>query len=400
MGGCVMPYSNVTPPALPDFSPVTGYSYNGVELPDITTIWTDHEKFPYVFIQYSESNNACFLYVSDDPMYYSGGYVAIRPEYYIYVYEMAKPDNGWRQSSHQTGTAQGRVENEYNGNLLWANHDIIQTQSGGVQNVIVAASEPVPIQSYPYYVLVFDYVKGAEDWYQVHLYYSGTPYTYDGTHVTNAEGIIRKDVYDGSAWSGEITSESAPTLAPGMNGDVYQRIYTNHDILDGEGNVWLAADSVTPVEEETGSGFDLKSFLTGLALGLSGKPLPLAPKEPTAYSYNGVVLPKLPEWDRETYPYAVIVHNTSENKYTLYLSKVAPTYGVYNTTANVYGIYLSGDSELSSIASSDSWGAFMGSNIKCVTIISTRYALWTNADIVSEDGSVYLGASKPVPVFE
>jgi hypothetical protein len=30
-------------------------------------------------------------------------------------------------------------------------------------------------------------------------------------------------------------------------------------------------------------------------------------KTPIAYLYNGVQLPPLPEWDREKYPYAVIV---------------------------------------------------------------------------------------------
>jgi hypothetical protein len=38
---------------------------------------------------------------------------------------------------------------------------------------------------------------------------------------------------------------------------------------------------------------DMKSWLTGYILGITGKPLPIAAKkEPTSYSYNGVVLPE------------------------------------------------------------------------------------------------------------
>ena len=32
--------------------------------------------------------------------------------------------------------------------------------------------------------------------------------------------------------------------------------------------------------------------------------------EPIAYSYNGTVWPALPEWDKTTYPYAILYTNT------------------------------------------------------------------------------------------
>jgi hypothetical protein len=37
---------------------------------------------------------------------------------------------------------------------------------------------------------------------------------------------------------------------------------------------------------------DLKSWMTGYILGITGKPLPLVQKTPIGYSYNGVVLPE------------------------------------------------------------------------------------------------------------
>lgn len=56
--------------------------------------------------------------------------------------------------------------------------------------------------------------------------------------------------------------------------------------------------------------FNRKSWLIGFALGLCGKPPPIAGsrREPVAYLYNGVRLPKLPEYDKSVYPYAVIVY--------------------------------------------------------------------------------------------
>ena len=44
---------------------------------------------------------------------------------------------------------------------------------------------------------------------------------------------------------------------------------------------------------------DLKSWLTGFALGLCGKPLPYAKKTPIGYSYNGTVLPEEQEDDTD-----------------------------------------------------------------------------------------------------
>ena len=44
-------------------------------------------------------------------------------------------------------------------------------------------------------------------------------------------------------------------------------------------------------------------------------------KTPDGYSYNGVQLPKLPEWDKEMYPYAVISYREGINQYYLSVHK-------------------------------------------------------------------------------
>lgn len=132
------------------------------------------------------------------------------------------------------------------------------------------------------------------------------------------------------------------------------------------------------------------------------------------YSYNGVRLPKLPEWDKTVYPYAVIYGYGTDGKYKLLITDQplklcdwgdegalfsAQDYSATNkvkfNSQDAYAIV--GDAE---------WGAF-GS------VVYSNYALglkkyvtdepnvvWTNADILDEiNGGVYLAATEPIPVY-
>ena len=127
-----------------------------------------------------------------------------------------------------------------------------------------------------------------------------------------------------------------------------------------------------------------RDFVIGLVLAFACEGAATVKREPTAYSYNGVVLPKLPEWDREKYPYAVIgycnthgyVFSRSSNPWT------ANEYGnIFPTRFSTY------------YASDDKWATTNGA-LEFITPI------WTNTDILNEDGSVYLAASDPIPVYE
>ena len=156
--------------------------------------------------------------------------------------------------------------------------------------------------------------------------------------------------------------------------------------------------------------FDLRSWLTGFALGFSGKPLPLSTgKTPIAYSYNGTVLPKLPEWDREQYPYAYIdYYDSTGNSYSFFVtSKPLRWYA----GGFVIGFPLNDPDALASVfrwryrpAYADGWyetgesdnaGIYYG-------------GVWTNTDIYYPDdysdetlaGTLFLAASEPVPVYE
>lgn len=105
--------------------------------------------------------------------------------------------------------------------------------------------------AYPYAVLVFNYEKDAIDWYQVHLNYSSVPFTYDTANacITNTASEHGWRIYGDDGWTAEIMSTANLGLSPGLKGQVFQRIWTNHDILDDNGVVYLPANSITPVDE-------------------------------------------------------------------------------------------------------------------------------------------------------
>lgn len=113
------------------------------------------------------------------------------------------------------------------------------------------------------------------------------------------------------------------------------------------------------------------------------------------YSYNGTVLPALPEWDKETYPYAVIwqaqIFHLVE---TLIVSAEPPT--VDGSSVHF------GDCLLFSQSVYDEWEDSEEETDLTYTIDTTRNSapIWCNSDLKNTDGTVYLSASEPVPVYE
>lgn len=144
------------------------------------------------------------------------------------------------------------------------------------------------------------------------------------------------------------------------------------------------------------------SFWMGLLSGYGMYSYGNEQPEPTAYSYNGVILPALPEWDREMYPYAWITYNgTSDNvNYYRFIFSATPAVKrkdvlkgdilkVENTTA--YIIYTDGDMTR--------WTLLFENNSND-NVLSTHKLLWCNEDILDNSGNVYFTASDRIPVCE
>lgn len=109
--------------------------------------------------------------------------------------------------------------------------------------------------------------------------------------------------------------------------------------------------------------------------------------EPVAHLYNGTQLPALPEWDKETYPYALIVWNKNNSEYMLLLQDSKETVDADGEYMLFYesGIFYRANNGAWEIASADSYDAVK--------------PIWANYDILDSNGSVYLAASDPIPVY-
>lgn len=191
-------------------------------------------------------------------------------------------------------------------------------------------------------------------------------------------------------------------------------LWTLEDILKTDGSVWMAGTQ--PVPERVTEAW-VRSFQEGLALGLTGNPLPYnGTAEPVAYLYNGVRLPKIPEV--EGYPYRImitainnedgtlrhrVVHYFADNAYytqtenNLYFGGVASSElssekvaaRVYTLDGDTWSLTSDRENNATVIPPPDGW-TFWG---------VTRFLTWANFN-VEYDGMLYMAESTPVPVYE
>lgn len=109
-------------------------------------------------------------------------------------------------------------------------------------------------------------------------------------------------------------------------------------------------------------------------------------RQPIAYLYNGVQLPPLPEWDRDMYPYA-FMHKALH--YQLWVGEEITYNGANIGIAGAYLHYYSDNAE---------WIELSGGTD--VMICGIQDVEWANFDVLNSDGSVYLSASDPIPVYD
>lgn len=140
------------------------------------------------------------------------------------------------------------------------------------------------------------------------------------------------------------------------------------------------------------------TFMLGFIAGVTSVG-GVSAKEPVAYLYNGVRLPKLPEWDKTAYPYAIITVSSTD-VYRLSLSTQVFDYSglAKVTTAAPTKAYKLVDGQWEWISDKES-GTYTLSLISPV---------WSNHDVLYSDyfendglaGKVMIAASDPVPVYE
>ena len=120
------------------------------------------------------------------------------------------------------------------------------------------------------------------------------------------------------------------------------------------------------------------------------------------YLYNGVRLPKLPEWDKEKYPYAYITSTRLSTSTVWYLS-LPREWGDFSKAvfADDYVFYSKGGARFQ-IKHYDGenmpqrWGSFEESESSWTCDVSRM--IWSNTDACTADGTILLAASDPIPV--
>lgn len=116
------------------------------------------------------------------------------------------------------------------------------------------------------------------------------------------------------------------------------------------------------------------------------------------YLYNGVKMPAFPEEYATERPFAVLVKSNgiamigpyygfvfSKSPITVYQKDGMPLWEVYDGSLAVY-THDEDESEYST------WDSVPAVNVPASLLI------WSNHDILNEDGTVYLAASEPIPV--
>lgn len=103
------------------------------------------------------------------------------------------------------------------------------------------------------------------------------------------------------------------------------------------------------------------------------------------FLYNGIELPALPDWDKATYPYASVVVGATYT-YLVFgksVERVISETGAIEKQSGRYCCRLDGES----------WG-------EATTYIQiSGDIIWSNGNVYTSDGTLYLAASEPVPVL-
>ena len=115
------------------------YAYNGVELPDINTVWTDKESYPYAGIASMNDGTYYLSAFAKEPYISSDNLYLMTPEEQTYKNWTLSDTGIWTDESDVTVTSV-ILELSY-ANTKWASFDVLNADG----TVYLAASEPVAV---------------------------------------------------------------------------------------------------------------------------------------------------------------------------------------------------------------------------------------------------------------
>lgn len=284
------------------------------------------------------------------------------------------------------------------------NYDLPELPTSEYKNAYIAVSGDT---AYLYFVDKKGYIEvdpnGLGNTYTLGL---TTTDPYDESKILFAEKYTA--TIGGDTW----TAEELPDLSGVYDIPAYAQFslpceiggphWSNVTLLDQDGNVFIEGSEPIDAGKAASRRY---SFTLGYLLAQCGPPLKLPDKQPTAYSYNGVVLPKLPEWDKTVYPYAIIYTDTQSNKECLFVAKVPSILydnsgnGNYTfSAANGWG----GSNPIKFENDGTNWvdGFLFPQHIYASTYIWSNYDIKDPKGFAGPAGSVYRYGSDPIPVYE
>lgn len=230
---------------------------------------------------------------------------------------------------------------------------------------------------------------------------------YGAIRVSSSEGIFY--TFSDGAWV-ENSNDNA----------IGYVVWSNTDVYDSTGTLYLAATDPIPVGKPI---TDPLSFAMGWQLGCRLRAQRMV-KKPIGYSYNGVVLPELPEL---LYQYAVIEYAEVDSlvkggRVARLICSSEPI--VYTASGILQGYNLTGDVSYYGWANDEFvWEWSLGMNVPdapydewvkmgedhfgettfVVEKVSAASPKWANHDlywITSSINQVLVSASEPIPVYE
>lgn len=386
-------------PAEPDTPHITTSSgdgfalYNGVKLPKLPE-W-DKSIYPHSFISSNGDRYTLFVFDGSGASYdSSANEVKVRGTKRIYYSLLS--DGTW--SGVEQDFSVFRLDQSLYP-VIWTNRSI---------GDYLAASEPIPLDGMN--VIEWDgdttglevSLTGAH--YRVADYVdpSSAIVVYH-TELDNSEPyVVKTDLVheEDGLW----------TIGEGM----YAMGTDGTDVEYGKSGIYFinmsGADTyhVTLFAYPTSGGgdstYDRMAFLSGMAMGLTGKGNPTSDMVVSGGGggasgnmlYNGVKLPDIDSvWtDKEAYPYAYILYVPLDDVYLFaaasVVSSVIDNNLLYSSNGNAFGyVYFGADSWV--FETEDHVIAGEGYGFEGFEIV------WSSYDILNSDNSVYLAASDPVP---
>ena len=167
-------------------------------------------------------------------------------------------------------------------------------------------------------------------------------------------------------------------------------LWLNHDVIAPDGTVLHTASTPVPVIP-----IDYKVMLQGWIVGKRLAAMRVK-REPVAYLYNGVRLPKLPEWDAVAYPYACIYQVYGE-----YVLACMNVQCAYRTSTIGTGYVTIPHRKWCTFSYRGGVWEAQAVDVEINDYTSVNSELyWANYDVSTTGGTLYLAASDPVPVYE